>query len=503
MLEHVIACINEHQLLPAQGLVVVGVSGGPDSLCLIHLLHGLCGPGKRFPGVQLQAAHLNHLLRGPASDHDASVVADTMQNWGIPCTTGQVDVQALARREKRSLEDAARIARYRFLREVAAGQPVAVAHHSDDQVETLLLHWLRGSGLAGLAGMSPRQGDIIRPLLEITRAQILAYCQEHALVPLDDQSNVDPRFLRNRIRHQLLPLLQELNPAIRRTLLRNAEVAHLDLTWLETEVSACWDRVVLRAEAEALTLDLQALCTLPLSLQHHLLRRVSAQLCAGQSPLEPRHFLLLEQLLHTQTDGKQRRLHLPGQLQAVLQAETLQIGRQSTASIPGPTLPPLQVCLPVPGEVALPGLPWLARAELLAEPIAQPVRAALLQENWPLVWQLLGPPDRLSACIDAETITTHLQVRCWQAGDRMMPLGMSKQKKLQDIFVDRHIAQHTRQSIPLFCSEAHCLWAAGVCLDQRVRLTAHTQQIVRLSVQPAEEPPRCDIMLPYSLSQDR
>jgi len=488
MLEHVITCITEHQLLPARGRVVVGVSGGPDSLCLIHLLHGLCGPGKRFPGVHVQAAHLNHLLRGPASDHDARVVADTMQDWGIPCTLGQVDVQALATREKRSLEDAARVARYHFLRALARGQPIAVAHHADDQVETLLLHWLRGSGLAGLAGMSPRQGDIIRPLLEVTRAQILTYCQEHALAPLEDQSNADPRFLRNRIRHQLLPLLQELNPAIRQTLLRNAEVARIDLAWLETEVSASWDTVVLRAEAETLTLDLQALCALPLSLQHHLLRRVTAQLCAGQSPLEQRHFFLLERLLHTQAGGRPRHLHLPGQLQVILQARTLQIVRHATASVPGPSGPALHVCLPIPGEVALPGLPWLARAELLTEQLARPVRDALRQSNWPLVWHLLGPPDHLSACIDAQTITAHLQIRCWQPGDRMMPLGMHGQKKLQDIFVDRHIAQSARQTIPLFCSEGHCLWAPGVCLDQRVRLTARTQHIVRLCVQPTTAP---------------
>jgi tRNA(Ile)-lysidine synthase len=483
MLEHVIACIDQHHLLPVQGKVVVAVSGGPDSLCLIHLLHGLCGPGKRFPGVQLQAAHLNHLLRGTDSDHDARAVARTMGDWGIPCALGQVDVQALARREKRSLEDAARIARYHFLREVALGQPIAVAHHADDQVETLLLHWLRGSGLAGLAGMSPRQGDIIRPLLDITHAQILTYCQNHVLAPLEDQSNRDSRFLRNRVRHELLPLLQELNPAIRRTLLRNAEVARLDLAWLETEVSACWDSVVLRAEEQTFTLDLQALCRLPLGLQHHLLRRVTAHLCTGQSPLEPRHFLLLERLLHRQTGGEERRLHLPCQLHVVVQAGILHIARHKPVSVRSPVSPSLQAQLPVPGEVMLAGLPWQARAEPLPESAAQPVRDALRQNNWPQVWQLLGPPDQLSACIDGETIGPHILVRLWQPGDRMMPLGMNRHRKLQDIFVDRHIAQSVRLTIPLFCSEAHCLWAAGVCLDQRVRLTSRTQRIVRLSLQ--------------------
>lgn len=484
MLKRVSACIDHYQLLPDEGKVVVGVSGGADSLCLIHLLQRICGPGKRYPGVELQAAHLNHMLRDTEGEHDARIVASTMEAWGIPCTLGQVDVPALARREKRSLEDAARVARYRFLREVAAGQRIAVAHHADDQVETLLLHWLRGSGLAGLVGMPPRQGDIIRPLLAITRAEILAYCREHALIPLEDQSNRDPRFLRNRVRHELLPLLQELNPATRRTLLRNAEVARIDLEWLETQVDRCWSNTVASEQEDEITLDTHALRALPLSLQHHLLRRVTARLCQGQSPLEPRHFLLLERLLSERIGGEERTLHLPGRLRAVLQARSLRIEWRSVPekSDFGPR--GNEVLLSIPGEVALPGTPWKARAELLPEGIARFAREALRQGNWPEAWRLLGPPDRRTVYIDGELLGEHIRVRTWRPGDRMQPLGMSEAKKLQDIFVDKHIPRAERLTTPLFLSQAHCLWAAGACLDHRVRLTAKTQRILRLSIQP-------------------
>ena len=229
MLERVLTYIDQHQLLPARGEIVVAVSGGADSLCLLHLLRRVCGPGHPYPGVSLHAAHLNHMLRGEESARDAGAVAKIAEDWGIPFTPGTVDVLALAKAEKRSLEEAARLARYRFLREVAGGRRIAVAHHADDQVETLLLHWLRGSGLAGMVGMPPRQQDIIRPLLEITHAETVAYCEEYGITPLEDQSNRDPRFLRNRIRHELLPLLRELNPGIQHTLLRNAEVARIDL----------------------------------------------------------------------------------------------------------------------------------------------------------------------------------------------------------------------------------------------------------------------------------
>src|SRR5947209_393196 len=183
MLESIVDIyIEQHQLLPNSGSIVVAVSGGADSLCLLHVLHQLCGgPGRRYPNVYLHVAHLNHRLRGKASSEDADYVAQLAAAWNLPATVGEIDVPGLAREEKRSLEDAARTARYRFLREVAQGQPIAVAHHADDQVETILLHWLRGSGLNGMVGMSPRQQDIIRPLLAVTHAQAVAYCQQHTL----------------------------------------------------------------------------------------------------------------------------------------------------------------------------------------------------------------------------------------------------------------------------------------------------------------------------------
>ena len=294
MLETVAAYIERHHLLPASGEIIVAVSGGADSLCLLHLLHRLCGPGKRYPELRLHVAHLNHKLRGEASAQDAAVVAQIATAWGLPVTVGELDVPALARQERRSLEDAARTARYRFLREVAYGQPIAVAHHADDQVETLLLHWLRGGGLAGMVGILPRQQDIIRPLLEISHAQTIAYCRQHQIVPLEDISNTDPRFLRNRIRHELLPLLESLNPGIRATLLRNAEVMRVDAEWIEAQVDASWSTVVLAEQDDSVRLNLAALVALPLSIQRHLLRRVTANLCAGQSPLELRHYILIE-----------------------------------------------------------------------------------------------------------------------------------------------------------------------------------------------------------------
>ena len=486
MLETIVTTyIDKHQLLPTSGEVIVAVSGGADSLCLLHLLNRLCGPGNRYAGVRLHAAHLNHKLRGEASDRDAAIVSSIVEAWGLACTIGEIDVAALARAERRSLEEAGRSARYRFLREVAHGQPIAVAHHADDQVESLLLHFLRGSGLTGMIGMLPRQQDIIRPLLEVRHAQTVAYCQEYAIEPLEDLSNVDPRFLRNRIRHELLPLLESINPGFHSTLLRNADVIRVDVEWLEAQVDACWPAVVISEHDDAIKLSIEALLEQPLSLQRHLLRRVTARLCEGQSPLESRHYTLIEQLLGYR-DRQERTLHLPHQLRAVrsfyeVTFERLHDCTNTDAEATWNLQNAEVVQLPVPGRTRVPGTPWVAAAEPVPAELMGAVREALRIEDWSEVWRLL-PSTRHVVYVDADIAGSFLEVRTRRPGDRMQPLGMQHEKKLQDIFVDKHVARTDRGSIPIFFSASHCIWLAGVCLDERARLTSKTQQAVRLAI---------------------
>jgi tRNA(Ile)-lysidine synthase len=485
MLEKIATCIDQHRLFPESGTIIVAVSGGADSLCLLHVLNRLCGSGldARYPAVQLHVAHLNHKLRGEASYQDAAIIARLADSWGLPATIGEIDVPALARQEGRSLEDAARTARYRFLREVAHGQLIAVAHHAGDQVETLLLHWLRGEGLAGMVGMLPRQQDIIRPLLAVTHTETVAYCSQHALVPLEDASNSDPRFLRNRVRHELLPLLESMNPGIRATLLRNAEVVHVDVAWIEAEVERYWPAVVLAEQEERITLDSDTLLTLPLSLQRHLLRRAAARLCAGQSPLELRHYLLIEELLRREIAGTEEvTLQLPAQLRVTRNFKNLVFERLSYKedrrifSALDEAIP-----LPIPGRVAVPETPWIASAEMVTGTVALLARQALQRQDWSSVWQFL-PTTRYTVYIDADRAGPVLTLRTRRPGDRIRPLGMAREKKVQDMLVDEHIPGADRPYIPLFFSASHCVWLAGVQIDDRVRLTATTQRILRLSI---------------------
>ncbi len=250
--------IRRHGLLAAGEMIVVGVSGGPDSLCLLHLLRRLAPE----LALRLHVAHLNHGLRGPEADEDAEFVAELAACWGLPVTIGRADVAALAAQPGRSLEEAARLVRYAFLAEVAdatGATTIAVGHNADDQAETVLMHFLRGSGVAGLRGMLPRAplsdyrlGEpaapripasprlLVRPLLAIPRADIEAYCAAHSLAPRFDRSNEDTTFYRNRLRHELLPLLATYNPAIGETLARTAAVLAGDHEIVQAALDAAW-----------------------------------------------------------------------------------------------------------------------------------------------------------------------------------------------------------------------------------------------------------------------
>ena len=492
IVSRVITYIEQHQLLPTQGTIVIALSGGADSLCLLHLLGQLCGPGKRYPAIQLHVAHLNHKLRGATSTHDTLAVASIARSLRLPITISAIDVPALARNERRSIEDAARVARYHFLRSVAQRQPspvaIAVAHHEDDQVETLILHWLRGGGIASMVGLQPRQQDIIRPLLTLTHADTLSYCLHHNLHPLEDESNNDTRFLRNHIRHDLLPFLEAINPAIHSTLVRNAEVMQVDALWIEAQVTTAWPTVITTEQDKYISLRRTALLALPLSLQRHLLRRISARLSAGQSPLELRHYKLIAQLLQRESNGEERTLHLPEHIQMIRTGDTIVFTVHDNSAITYITHSSSEnkeAILPIPGRIVVPGTPWLAFAEVISGPVLQTAREALQREDWYAVWSA-PPSDRYLVYIDADRSNSLVRVRTRRDGDRMQPLGMRQEKKVQDILVDRHIPRAERDQIPLFFSDTHCIWLAGVSLDNRVRLSRTTQSLLRLSIVPAE-----------------
>jgi tRNA(Ile)-lysidine synthase len=474
---------QKHRLLAPDDSVVVAVSGGPDSLCLLHLLTTLA---PEF-GLTLIVAHLNHGLRGPAAQADETFVCDLAAAWGLPVQSESCNVPVLAAAHKLSVEEAARQARYAFLWRVAVAAgaaKIAVGHHADDQAETVLMHLLRGAGLAGLRGilpavpvaglrlppaLTPPPGhvtpQIIRPLLNTSRADIEAYCRDHGLQFRQDASNQDTTYFRNRLRHELLPYLESYNPGIRRILQRMAQVAAAEADLLNTMLAEAWPGVVLNETAEQIEFKRSAWLKLPPALQRSTLRRAVERLRHSLRDLSFEHIESALDLIHAGQTGSQATL-LQG-LQVNLAYDAFTVGEVNPAPafttpylLPGQTLP-----VQLPGLTPLPECGWRLRATLLS-----PAQT---------------PPERLAAAgpwevyLDAAVVGPQPVLRTRQPGDLFCPFGLGgHQKKVNEFMIDQKIPAARRGHMPLLAANDRVLWVCGYRPDERGRVTAASRQVI-------------------------
>jgi len=480
----VAAAVARHGLWSPGATVVVGVSGGADSLCLLGALLALRERGHPLAPGTIVVAHLDHGMRGTQAREDARWLGELSQGLGVPCVAERLDVPALAKQQRRSLEDAARRARYAFLRRVAAEQGaerIVTGHTHDDQAETVALHWLRGSGLAGLAGMRPLAGDIARPLLAVSRAETEAYCAARGWQPRTDATNADLRFRRNHLRHELLPLLERYNPALRALLARNAELIAADEDYLEAAADAAWSAVASTSTADTVALALDGMRALPAALRHRVVRRAARVLAGPETALEARHVLALDALLEHGTSGDG--IDLPWRLRVTRGYATLDWRRlpPGAAAAQG-TVDPR--ALPVPGLVELPEMGWRVRAWLTGNApgimskgvgAPAPTQAPALAHAG-----LLGELGRaeLTVFIDADRAGPALTVRAWRPGDRFRPLGMRDEKKVQDAFGDAKVPRALRSRVPLVFGGEQLIWLGGLRIDDCVKITRDTRRVL-------------------------
>ncbi len=416
---------------------------------------------------------------------DAQAVAGLAASLGIPFFADRGDVAARSRADHLSIEDAARRARYAFLRRVAArveAQRICVGHTADDQVETLVMHWLRGSGLRGLSGMSAVSDDIARPLLCIGHSDTLAYCRDRGWTPRQDETNDEIRFHRNRIRHELLPYLERYNPNLRQTLLRNAELLAGDEAYLSQETDRIYSKVCLEQGTSSVVFNLSALRELAPALARMAIRRAAQYLSSGKPGqwLEAKHVFQIEQLLTSGHAGAQ--LCLPANLVAERSRTTLELRKEPPAAHrPHVDHLAYEVLLPVPGECALPALGWRLHASLEDLPPAA-LDNLILGSTRPEAGSIY--PVETEVYLDAGVTGSHLLVRTWRRGDRFRPLGMQNEKKLHDYFIDAGIPRDLRHQIPLVENLAHLVWVAGLRLDDRVRMTRQTKSALVIRMEP-------------------
>ena len=446
---------------------VIGVSGGPDSLALLHIVKDKMNPGCLVVG------HLNHKLREEA-DAEALFVGKTAESWGIPFVVEAIDVNQLSKTQGLSIEEAARWARYAFLLKLAqdvSARFVFVAHNADDQVETIFLKLLRGTGLTGLRGMEasrlfPETEEIalVRPLLSVWRSAIEDYCEKHQLRPMLDASNKDLIYRRNYLRNEILPRLSALNPGFKEHVRQLGDSVQADENYLAYQTVQIWKEILLEARPGWLLLDRDKWKNLSLSMQRRTLRHAVTVLRVSGEDISFRTIDQAVQVAKFGSTGAQS--VLPGNLILQLTYDGLLIKIDSEKILDNqPQLPSGEIlALPVPGEVKL-ASGWRITAQIVQLNLASVQRN---RDSW-LAFVDIGEHEQL-------------QVRSRKPGERIQPLGMDgRSLSLQDLMVNVKMPFELRQRWPLVTVKEKPVWLVGYHIDDRVKVSLDSQRVVLLS----------------------
>ena len=444
--------------------LLVGVSGGPDSMALLHILWRLRKP----LSLDLTVAHVNHGVRRLEGMEDLRFVREEASKLNIPVFTRTLEYPEGNTRPKSISEQYLRTARYQFFEDLAKElkiHHVLVGHTADDQAETVLLHLIRGAGLSGLAGMQltstlPLANSkvyLVRPLLEIDKKATANYCESAGITPRIDSTNQSRIFLRNRIRNELLPLLSQYNPAINESLQRLARSSYHAEDFMEGHIQNIWNNIV-EESPQTIIISKKGLTDEHPAIQAAIIKRAYALIAPPDNMISQKQIEDIRQLL---SGGASRQLHLPGQIEftTTYASGTLGINSPEDQEQKMSGTYPLNL----PGVTIIPG--WKVESRLIPH------------ERWE---QQVGETSQNTflASLDFETIGTKFYVRGRLQGDRFQPMGMPQEKRLQDFFVDQHIPQRERDKIPLLLSSEGIVWVVGHRIADWARITNNSTNVI-------------------------
>ena len=447
--------IKKYAMLSPGDRVVVAVSGGPDSVCLLSVLQAF----SRELSLALHVAHLDHLFRGSESAAEALFVARLAEKMGIPATIEQFDVPAFCRERGLSSQTGARDVRYRFLHRVAetvGASRIATGHTATDQAETLLMRQLRGAGIAGLSAIPPVRENIIRPLINVTREEVLEYLRLSGLEYVSDPSNMKPVYTRNRIRMEVLPVLKQVNPRIVETLASEAallrdegEAAQECLRTVEAEV--------LVQDEDGVALKREGFNALPRAFKRRVLIKAAGLAGAQLSGLSSVQINDAIAFMATSQTGRTMRM----QYGLIMEREYEKFVLRLQAATEG-----FSYTLPAPGSIAIPELGMDAETEVFDRP---PDEENVKNYRW----QALFDYDKIGL----------LTIRNRRPGDWFCPSGMGgRSKKLQDFFVDLKVPRRRRDTVPIILSDNDVVWVVGLRTDDRFLPGIATKKVLVVQV---------------------
>ncbi len=456
--------IEKYSMLKKGDNVLVAISGGPDSVCLLLVLNSI----KKEFSINLFCAHLNHQLRGVESDCDERYVKRLTKKHRIPLLIESRNVTKFAKDKKFSLEQAARKLRYDFLLQTAkkiGADKIAMGHTKDDQVETLFMRLFRGTGLRGLRGIpavrkiSPNI-SIIRPLIETPREEILFFLKKRKIRARLDSTNAQTAFLRNRIRHELLPHIEKYySPKIKEILARTADNLDADYDYLIKQQRKVFKRIAKIKKDASISLPIKGLKSLPLSFKRGVVRLAIEDVKGNLEGIDYRHWVKIEDLM----EGAPTSLHLPGGIRVVKKLGQVQFNGARHEFVRHEFVPGT-IIIKIPGVTKI-----LKRLYIKSSISKAPPRAFNASPN--------------IEYFDADKIKFPLNAGFRKPADKMKPLGMKRYKRLQDIFVDDKIKAIRRNRIPIIIdARGRIIWVCGVRMAEDFKVTPHTRKCLRLKL---------------------
>ncbi|MCC5912100.1 MAG: tRNA lysidine(34) synthetase TilS [Clostridiaceae bacterium] len=455
MLDKIKKTIKKHDLIDFGDKIVVAVSGGPDSICLLHTLHSL----KEEFQLQIYAAHLNHNFRGIEAQIDAQYVANFCEELNIISFIKSMDVQKHAKENGLSLEEAGRVLRYDFFDEVVervGATKIAVAHNENDQAETVLMRLLRGTGIQGLTAIHHERGKIIRPLLNVSRKEIEEYCLIHKLAPRIDETNLEPIYHRNKIRLELIPYIEEgYNPNIIKSLAKTAEILKKDNDFIDEVARKEYNTLKNWKSDKCLEIDIGGINKLHHALQSRIFRLTAEELVGKKEVLEYKHIQSIVELLEKKETGKKIALSM-GIIVKISYNKIIFTTEEETEDVFFYPLHDNQCAYinEIEGTICTKVLP---RNEV--RNISR---------------------DKYIKYFDYDKLKADLNVRNRKQGDRFWPLGLVGSKKLKDFFIDYKIDRSKRNRVPLICDGAEIMWVIGYRISENYKVTEDTRKILSI-----------------------
>jgi len=463
--------ITTYGMLKPEHSVVIGVSGGPDSVALLHILLELA---PRL-SLRLGVAHLNHCLRRNDSDKDAQFVETLSRKLGLPCYIQKTDVRNYQIKNRLSLEEAARSVRYEFLNNIAKTKgynKIAIGHHSDDNAELVLMNLFRGSGTLGLSGIPPVRGDkIIRPLIQVGRSELVEFLNQNNLKYVSDASNKDTRYLRNRVRHNLIPLLKtDYNPKISEILNRLSSIIKSEEEWLEDMVCPFFEKAVLHTQEDHIILFIQMVNRYPEALQRRIIR-MAIQKIKGN--LRRIRFVNIDSVIDLlRKESAFGNIDLPDRIRIQKNRDKLYIFKEKNA------LHDLAFKSDPSGTII-----FEYKIEKLESVFIKEIQAHIIFTEMGIE----NVPDyrntgQYTNFFDKDTLRFPMVLRNVRPGDTFKPLGVGGTQKVKKFFIDKKVPRNERIKCPILLSGGKIVWVIGHRIDESVRVRPSTRNVLKVEL---------------------